>query len=64
MIGVPSKLTVIHKDAALTRVSPTLDLKYEGNTTLRKWNCYVAQAELLKMQKSGQFPDELVGIKV
>ena len=26
-------------------------------------HCYVAQAELLKLRKSGQFPDEPVGIK-
>jgi len=38
VIGVPSKLRLIRKTAALTRVSPTLDLRCEENTTRWKWN--------------------------
>jgi hypothetical protein len=42
---------------------PILDFNWEENTTRWKWNCYISETELLKMQKRGQFPDEPVKIK-
>ena len=69
MIGAPSRFRLIRKAAALARIFPTLDLSIEDS--LNKPRCgsgrvhgSIAQAELLKLQKSGQFPDEPVRIKV
>ena len=49
---------------------PTLDLSCEENVarvvvelTTGHWASEIVQAEILKMQKHGQFPDELVKIK-
>jgi hypothetical protein len=66
VMGDPSKLSVIRKVATLARVSPTLFLSWQrkprgGSGTFHD---LFAQAELLKLQKSGQFPDEPVRIKV
>jgi hypothetical protein len=42
-----------------------MDLICEENAARRtgKWHSYVTQVELLKLQKSGQFPDELLKIE-
>ncbi len=66
MMGAPSKLSVIRKAAALARARPTFALICEekprgGSGT---GHGQVVQAELLKLQKSGQFLDEPVRIKV
>ncbi len=66
VIGAPSIFKLIRKAAALARVCRLFLLA--GQRTPRggsgKVHCLVAQAELLKLQKSGQFPDEPVRIKV
>jgi hypothetical protein len=70
MMGDPSKLTVIRKVAALSRIFPTLDLSVEEKVAplflFGSGTCHVvfAEFELLKLQKNGQFPDESVRIKV
>ncbi len=63
--GAPSIFKVIRSAAALASMLPILDLSCEGNATRRKGTVHwsIAQAELLKLQKSGQFPDELVKIE-
>ena len=61
MIGTPSIFKLTRKAAALTRVLPTFAFNELENAARRKWN---TEAELLKLQKSGQFPDEPVRIKV
>jgi hypothetical protein len=38
-MGVPSKLNVIRKAAALARMLPTRDLSCEENAARRKWKC-------------------------
>jgi hypothetical protein len=63
-IGAPSKLSVMRKAAALARMLATLDL-YEGERRKSRdgsgtGHGRFAQAELLKLQKSGHFPDEPV----
>ena len=66
MIGSPSILSVIRKAAALARVLPTFAFRVprtpRGGSGRGHW--FIAQAELLKLQKSGQFPDEPVRIIV
>jgi hypothetical protein len=61
-------LRLTRKAAALVRVLPTFDLTCEENEARRKWNSpllgWIAEAELLKLQKCGQFPDEPVRITV
>jgi hypothetical protein len=62
--GAPSRLRFTRKAATLAEVLTTLDLSCEdkprgGSGTVHG---HVAQAELLKLQKSGQFPDEPVRI--
>ena len=61
-IGAPSIFKTIRSAAALGRMLPTLDLSCEENAARRKWKL-VSLAELLKLQESGQFPDELVKIE-
>ena len=62
MIGAPSIVKLIRKAAALARMLATLDL-YEGERRKSRdgsgtGHGRFAQAELLKLQKSGRFPDE------
>jgi hypothetical protein len=59
---VPSRLRFTRKTAALVRMFPLLDLRWEENVSRWKWNSplFDCKTELLKMQKSGQFPDEPV----
>ena len=66
MIAVPSIFKLTRKAAALARVLPAFAFRVAENAARRKWNSprWVAQAELLKLQKSGQFPDEPVRITV
>ncbi len=54
-IGAPSIFRLIRKGAAFARMFPTLDLSCEENAG---GESLIAQAELLKPQESGQFPDE------
>ncbi len=67
MIGVPSRLSLIRKGTALARVLTTLDLNCEENDARcggsERVHCWIAQAELFNLQKSGQFPDESVRTK-
>jgi hypothetical protein len=51
----------MRQSASLTRIFPTLDLSIEAKSGSGTgyWGLF-AQAELLKLQKSGQFPDEPV----
>jgi hypothetical protein len=68
VIDAPSIFKLIRKTAALVRVLPTFPFNCEENVVWRKRKIplvgLVSQAELLKLQKSGQFPDEPVRIKV
>ena len=57
-IRVPSMFNVIHSTVSLPRMLPTLDLSCGTG------HGQITQAELLKLQKSGQFPDESVRIKI
>jgi hypothetical protein len=54
------------KAAALARVLPTFPStpKRTPHGGSGKVPCWFAQADLLKMQKRGKFPDELVRIEV
>ena len=63
--GARSIFKVIRSAAALARMLPILDLSCEENATQGSGNdhSYVAQAELLKLQRNDQFPDELVKIE-
>jgi hypothetical protein len=67
-IGAPSKLRLIRKTTDLTRIFETRDLSIEEKVVRRKWkkprSNWIEETELLKLQKSGQFPDESVRIKV
>ncbi len=66
MIVTPSRLRLIRKDTDLTRIDETCDLSIEEKDGRRKWKILpylMALTELLKLQKSGQFPDETVRIK-
>jgi hypothetical protein len=49
----------------LARILPIFDLSCEENAARRWWNWPLvdAQAELLKLQKSGQIPDQPVKIE-
>jgi hypothetical protein len=63
MIGAPLRLRLIRKVAALARVLPTLDLRVVRTTSCcgsGTVHCLIVQAELLKLKKSGQFPEESV----
>jgi hypothetical protein len=56
-------LRLTRKAAVLARVMPTFAFSCAENAARRKWkrvHSLVAQAELLKLKKSGQFPDEPV----
>ena len=68
MIGSPSRLRLIRKSAGLARMFPHFDFSIEENAARRKWKyddpSLIVLTELLKLQKSGQFPDEPVKIKV
>ena len=65
MTGAPSKLSVTRKTAALVRIFPTLDLIIEESRGgSGRIHDLIELAELLNLQKSGQFPDEYVRIKV
>ena len=61
-VGAPSILRLIRSVASLERMLPILDLSCEENAARRKWKL-VSLAELLKLQESGQFPDEPAKIK-
>jgi hypothetical protein len=58
-------LRLIRKAAALARIFPTLDLSIEESPRDGSGRIHdlIALTELLKLQKSGQFPDEPVRIK-
>jgi hypothetical protein len=60
-----SRFKFILKSAALARMLPTFDLNSVRRTPrgCSGTGCWIAQAELLKLQKSGQFPDEPVRIE-
>ena len=63
--GAPLIFKTIRSAAAIARMLPTFDLNCDeklcgGSGT---GHGHVGQAELLKLQKSGQFPDELVKIE-
>ena len=62
-IGAPSMLRLIRSAAALARMWPTLDLSCEENAVCGESGGWFALAELLKLQESGQFPDEPVKIE-
>jgi hypothetical protein len=66
MMVVPSKLSVIRKTADFARARPTLFLS--GQRQPRggggRIHDLIALTKLLKLQRSGQFPDEPVRIKV
>ena len=64
-IGAPSRLRLIRKTAALERIFSTLDLSIEEKESGGSGRIHdlIALTELLKLQKSGQFPDEPVRIK-
>ena len=63
MIDTQSRLSVIRKVAALARVLPTFEVflsgwtrtSYGGSGIVHWW---IVEPELLKLQKSGQFPDD------
>jgi hypothetical protein len=62
MMGSPSKLRVIRKVAVLARVRTTLlfDLLSESRAAeVELATGRLRKAELLKLQKSGQFPCDL-----
>ena len=63
--GVSSIFIVIRSAATLVRMLPNLDLSCEEKTTRWQWNSHwlIVQAELLKLQKNGQLPDESVRVK-
>ncbi len=65
MIGTPSRLRLIRNAAALARIDETRDLSIDEKAARRKWkNAPICElTELLKVQKSGQFPDDPVRIK-
>ena len=65
-IGAPSIFKVIRKVDSLARILTTFDLSCEENRHRGSGTGHgrIAQAELLNLQKSGQFPDEPVRIKV
>ncbi len=68
MIDTPSRLRLIRKESSLSSSSPYFDLPDLrtplGESTSTKPPSLIALTELLKLQKSGQFPDETVRIKV
>ncbi len=68
MIGAPSRLRLILKAAALTRISPHFDFNMEekasGESGSTMTPSLMALTELLKLEKNGQFPDEPVRIEV
>ncbi len=59
MMGAPSKLSVTRNAAVLVRIFSGRFRDVSG-----RFHDLFAQAELLKLQKSGQFPDDPVRIKV
>jgi hypothetical protein len=66
VIGVPSIFKTIRSAASLARMLPTLDLNSvrrtrRGGSGRIHWK--VGEDELLKLTKSGQFPDEVVKIE-
>jgi hypothetical protein len=62
MMGDPSKLNVTRKAAALVRDRPTLQRQPRGGSGII--HNLIALTKLLKLQRSGQFPDESVRIRV
>ncbi len=60
--GVLSIFKVIRSPAVLARMFPILDLSCEKNTRggSGSGHRYVAQTELLKFHRNGQFPHEFV----
>jgi hypothetical protein len=65
VIGVSSIFKLIRKDVSLTRVLPTFVFRSEENAVRWKWKIpWIAEAELLKLLKNGQFPDDPVRITV
>jgi hypothetical protein len=65
VIGAPSILRVIHNAAALARMLPTFDLRCEEKDAHCSGTDHgrIAQADLLNLHKSDQFPDDPVRIK-
>ena len=61
-IDAPSILRVIRNTTSLVRILPTFDLRRTSRVCSGTDHGRIAQAELLKLQKSGQFPDETVRI--
>jgi hypothetical protein len=60
VIVAPSRLRVIRKAAALAKIKLTCDLSIEEKAAWRSGRILhwlIVKAELLKLQKSGQFPD-------
>ncbi len=66
VIDAPSMLRLTRKAAALARVLPTFPRNCEEIAVRRKWKSprFDCGTDLLKLQKSGQFPDETVRITV
>jgi hypothetical protein len=66
VIGAPSRFRVIRKAVALARIEETREFSIEGKATRKSGRMFpylIVLTELLKLQKSGQFPDEPVRIK-
>ncbi len=56
---------IIRTDTSLTRILTIFDFNWKENTGgSGRVHCLIAQSELLKMKKNGQFPDEIVRIEV
>ena len=66
MMGAPSKLSVIRKAADNARARPTLFLAGQRQPCGGGGRIHdlITLTKLLKLQRSGQFPDEPVRIKV
>jgi hypothetical protein len=66
MMGYPSKLSVIRKASAFVRARPTLCFTWvrQPRGGSGRIHDLIALTKLLKLQRSGQFPDEPVRIKV
>ena len=63
--GVSSIFKRIRSVESLTRIFSIFDLSCEEKDEWRQWNWFgdVVQDQLLKLEKSGQFPDEIVKIE-
>jgi hypothetical protein len=69
VIGAPSRFRVIRKTTTLTRIEETREFIIEEQKRKSRGESgrilpyLITVTELLKLQKSGQFPDEPVRIK-